>query len=77
MGIDVDGEQWLKQSPQLIRDAKPGRGAVVGRALSLSLLRFLFAHDFYCSRLFKEAVSIKDDLEGIIGVPMKQQPDEQ
>jgi hypothetical protein len=71
MGIDVDGERWLKQSSQLIRDAKPGRGAVVGRALSLSLLRFLFASDFSCSRLCKQAVSTRDDMEGITGVSIK------
>jgi hypothetical protein len=29
MGVDVNGQQWLKDGPQRIRNAKSGRGAVV------------------------------------------------
>jgi hypothetical protein len=44
MGVDMDRQQRLEDRPQLIGDAKPRRGTVIGRALSFSWLVVLFAH---------------------------------
>ncbi len=44
MGIDMDGQQRLKHGPELLRDPKPGRSTVIGRALARSWLLIVFAH---------------------------------
>ncbi len=44
MGVDRDRQQRLEDRPQLIGDAKPRRGTVIGRARSFSWLVVLFAH---------------------------------
>ena len=37
MGIDVDGQERLEHGPEIIRDAKPGGGAIIGSAYALAL----------------------------------------
>ena len=44
MRIDVDWQQWLQHGPQLIRNQKSRRGAIIRRPLSLSLLIVFVAH---------------------------------
>lgn len=52
MGIDMNRQQRLEDRPQLIGDAKPRRGTVIGRSLPLSRLVVLFAHASDSTRLF-------------------------
>ncbi len=68
MGIDVDREERLKYGPEVIRDAKSSGRTVIGRALSLTLLGFLFAHTPYSTTVIRIGCYYKTRSESLPAV---------